>query len=131
MSTKQHVFISHSYPDPDVAWIQDFARQLEDEGLDVWLDGLEIGPGEEIADTVLKALRSSDIIVALLSPATVSRPNVLLELGAAFGSGKRVVPLVRQQSDIEKLPALVSRRQYVVADSPEKAAKAVVEAVRA
>ncbi|HLF78091.1 MAG TPA: toll/interleukin-1 receptor domain-containing protein [Dehalococcoidia bacterium] len=128
MSARPNVFISHSEADFDRAWIRDFAHELEEQGLDVWLDELDIRPGEDVATAVLQALRASDVIVALLSPATASRPNVLFELGAAIGSGKRLVPLVRRLTDIKKLPALVSERQYLVADSPEKAAKAVVEA---
>jgi hypothetical protein len=80
------VFISHSTKDRWIARqmaaiVQDRGRQ---QGIVTFLDEKDIEGGDDIPRTILQKLRASEEFVVLLSPQSVNRPWVLIELGAAW-----------------------------------------------
>lgn len=60
------VYISYSQADETVA--QKLAEALQDEGLEVWYDQMEIMPGENWGEKVAQGLRESEAMIVLLSP---------------------------------------------------------------
>ena len=77
---------------------------------------------------VEQGLRESDVIVLLLNPESANRPNVLFELGAAIGLGKRIVPIVPEDADLSQLPGPIRYRRYLLRRSPADTAKEVAAA---
>ncbi|MCC6580241.1 MAG: toll/interleukin-1 receptor domain-containing protein [Phycisphaeraceae bacterium] len=88
------VFLSYSNEDSQFAG--KLAAALERHGLRVWRAESML-PGDNWADEVSRALRSSDAMVVLISPASMKSPWVLKEIEFALGSPRfshRLVPVV-------------------------------------
>jgi TIR domain len=121
--SEQRVFISYSYADADRDWVCAFAESLQHQGAKVWLDELEIPAGESLRDAIEKGLRSSDVIVYIVTPESIKRPNLFFEIGAAVGMGKRVVAVLPRSFEPSQLPQPLRTRRFLLQESPEKTAK--------
>jgi len=118
---KPSVFISHSACAAD--WARLFAQALKQRGVTVWIDDLDVRPGESWRDALESGLRGSDVIVALVDPEYPAKPNLFFELGAAIGMEKKVVSIVPKGLDPKDLPLDVRLRRYLIQDSPEQTAE--------
>ena len=77
-----------------------------------------------------KGLRESDVIAVLISQGDVLRPNLLFEVGAAVGMGKRLVPILPSEFQWSDLPYPLRVRQGIFRLSPAETAKKLVEATQ-
>ena len=68
------VFISYSSEDTE--FVEHLAQDLKQAGVPVWLDRLEIKPGDSIVDAVESALESSRFLLLVLSEASAGSPWV-------------------------------------------------------
>src|SRR5438105_11735312 len=95
---RRQVFLSYAQADKDIA--DRVADALRRAGLRVWFDAWELAQGDSIADRIDQAVRSSDLLVVLLSPRSVESKWVQTELSAA---------LARELKDraITVIPALI------------------------
>jgi TIR domain len=59
-----------------------------------FLDERDIQGGDSIPETILTRLRDCQEFVILLSPQSITRQWVLVELGAALGLQKHIVPII-------------------------------------
>ncbi len=123
------VFISHSVKDAD--WVRSFAQALKQRGVSVWFDGLDVASGDSLPDALENGLRNSDVLVAVVDSESFSRPNVLFELGAAIGMGKRVVSIVPKGIEPTALPFDVRLRRYLVRETPEQTAEELSSCLQA
>ncbi len=123
------VFISHSVKDAD--WVRSFAQALQQRGVSVWFDGLDVEPGNSLPDALEDGLRNSDVLVALVDSESSWMPNVLFELGAAIGMGKRVVSIVPKGIEPTALPFDVRLRRYLVRETPEQTAEELSSSLQA
>lgn len=90
------VFISHSTKD---RWI---ARQMaalieeggQEYGVKTFLDEKDIAGGDSIPDSIRRNIQECSEFVVLLSRYSVDRPWVLVEIGAAWALGKRIVAII-------------------------------------
>jgi predicted nucleotide-binding protein len=115
------VFISHSERDAD--WARLFAEALKQRGVTVWIDDLDVRPGESLRDALESGMRGSEVLVALVDPERPGNPNLYFELGAAIGMGKRLVSVVPKDMDPVNLPLDLRLRRYLVRHSPEQTAE--------
>ena len=83
------VFISHSGID---TWV---ARQIQlsiiDLGVNTFLDDACLAVGDDFEKIILHELQTSNELVVLLTPWSLERPYVWLEVGAAWISDIRIV----------------------------------------
>jgi hypothetical protein len=96
------VFISHAATDESVA--KKIATVLERENFKVWYDQ-RILPGQNWADEIGKALRTSRAMVVLLTPAALNSERVIREIQYALGDetySHRLIPVI--VGSPEKLP---------------------------
>lgn len=102
------IFISYSRKASE-----EFARRLYNDlrskGLNIWLDKINIHPGEIWDDEIEKALESSGQFLIILSPESVSTINVMDELNFALEEGKVIIPVLHIDC---KIPFRIRRRQY-------------------
>src|SRR5262245_3906408 len=117
----QKVFISHAARDTE--WARSFAKALKERGVSVWFDEFELQPGEPLRDALESGFRNSDGLVTLLDADAQAKPNLFFELGAAIGMGKRVVPIVPKEMDLNSFPLDFRLRRYLVRDTPERTAE--------
>jgi TIR domain len=123
--SQRRIFISHSRADRD--WVRAFAESLKAQGVQVWLDDMQIQPGERLEDAIEEGLRNSDIVAFVITSDNVRGPNLLFELGAAIGMGKRAVPIVSKDVETSDLPYPLRVRQFLLRESPEETAKKLVK----
>ncbi len=99
-----------SYSREDSAFALQLARDLKSAGAKVWLDQLDIAPGERWDRTVQKALTVCPRILVLLSPAAVISENVLDEISFAIDECRTIIPVLYRDCSI---PLRLRRLQRV------------------
>lgn len=119
------VFLSYAHNDSSLA--KKIASALETKGFDVWNAETEILPGDNFAEKISDALKESDAMVVLLSPASLESNNVQWEIGYALGNksyNRRVIPvLVGSEENIsaESIPWILRKLQMIRLSKPEQA----------
>lgn len=107
------IFLSHSAHDKGL--VEGVASQLQAVGVEVYLYEEHTEPGRSIPQKLQEAIRDSDALVALLTPASGHRPFVHEEIGFALGSGKQAVALVT--TDVADLDVLgMLQGEYIALD---------------
>ena len=101
-------FFSYCREDSDFALR--LAGDLKAVGASVWLDQLDILPGQRWDRSVEDALTNCLRMVVILSPASVSSTNVMDEVSFALEEKKTVIPVVYQDCTI---PFRLRRVQHV------------------
>jgi len=101
-------FFSYSRSDSD--FVLKLASDLRQAETDVWLDQLDIDAGNRWDHAVEEALKSSNRMVVILSPDSVSSNNVMDEVSFALEEGKSVVPILFKSCDI---PFRLRRLQHI------------------
>ena len=105
------VFLSHATPDK--AWVLTLAQRLEGLGLRVFVDVLEIGPGDNWVIRLNDALERSRYLVLVLSNHTAGRPWVIQEWTswmAGHGPLGRLLPVTIDAVD---LPFILKATQAI------------------
>ena len=89
------VFISHSTNDRWIA--KQISEMIEARGrrhrIKTFLDEKDIEGGDSIHEAILRNVRNCDEFLVLLSRYSINRPWVLVEIGAAWALGKRIVAI--------------------------------------
>jgi len=104
----QTAFISYSREDSEFAL--KLAEDLKAAGAAVWLDQLDIAPGQRWARAVQDALNDCPRMLVILSPASVSSTNVDDEVSFALEEGKTVIPVLYRDC---KIPFRLRPFQFV------------------
>src|SRR6266576_5514541 len=99
-----------SYAREDAEFVLRLAKDLRGGGAGVWMDQLDIAPGQRWDRAVEDALAKCLQVVVILSPAAVESTNVMDEVSLALEDGKTVVPVLHRQC---KIPFRLRRLQYV------------------
>lgn len=118
---KRRIFISHAPSDRE--WVRAFAEALKAQGVEVWLDELQLQAGERLEQEMEQGFRESDVIAFVITADNVRGPNLLFELGAAVGLGKRAVPILSQDVPANELPYPLRVRRFLPRESPEETAR--------
>ncbi len=106
------MFISHSSDDTWVA--RQIARAVEECGATYFLDEADTEYGDDFEDKILAAVRASRELLVLLTPWSIKRPYIWLEIGAIWGQGQRIVGVlygisVKDLVTDEGTPAMLKR----------------------
>ena len=101
-------FFSYSRADSD--FVVRLAADLKEANANVWLDQLDIIPGERWDRAIEDALKSSPRLIVILSPTSVASTNVMDEVSYALEEQKTVIPVVYKDCEI---PFRLRRLQYV------------------
>lgn len=83
-----------SYARSDAEFVLKVASALRLDGVELWVDQLDIPTGARWDESVEGALQSCACLVVVLSPASVASFNVLDEVNYTLGEQKRVVPIL-------------------------------------
>jgi len=119
------IFLSYSSNDRPFAL--GFAKELQKQGVNVWIDQLGIKLGENWDNAIEEALDKSNTFLLLISPTSITSQNVQDEVSIAINSEKKLVPILIKKCD---LPMRWQRRQYAdLTQEPDKAIKDVLESI--
>ena len=102
------VFISYSREDANFAW--DVALTLRELGIDVWIDQLDIAPGEHWDRAIHAALKNCTHMLVVHSAASFTSNNVWDEWSYFLNRRKPVIPLLIESVE---LPFRLERVQYI------------------
>ncbi|MFC5477778.1 TIR domain-containing protein [Massilia suwonensis] len=104
----RRVFFSYARSDAD--FVLKIASALRADGVELWVDQLDIPKGARWDESVEGALKGCACLVVVLSPASVASFNVLDEVYYTLGEEKQVVPILLHACEI---PFRLKRIQYV------------------
>jgi TIR domain-containing protein len=104
----QAAFFSYSRDDSEFALR--LAAGLKAAGANVWLDQLDIAPGQRWARTVQDALNNCPRLLVILAPSSVRSTNVEDEVAFALEEHKTVIPVFYRDC---KVPFQLRPFQYV------------------
>jgi hypothetical protein len=127
MADKHSVRVFISYARKDRPWVQEFTAGLREAGLDTYFDIADLSPGEPWQDRLESALRASEAFVFVLSPDSVVSPSTLLELGAAIGGDKRIIPVATGDLNWKDVPEVLLRYQFLTERSAKEAGRRVAQ----
>jgi hypothetical protein len=99
-----------SYSTKDDAFARSVHTNLTAHGLDTFMAGISLQPGDPWSETIRTALRASGWIIFLASRAACKSPHVQQELGSALDGSKRLIPVVWDMEPTE-LPGWVNQHQ--------------------
>jgi hypothetical protein len=85
-------FISYSREDSE--FVLRMARDLKAAGANVWLDQLDIQPGQRWARALQDAITNAPRFLVILSPASVNSTNVEDEVSFALEEHKTIIPVL-------------------------------------
>src|SRR5262245_26069130 len=94
----ERAFFSYSRQDSDFALM--LAKDLRAAGAAVWLDQLDIRPGQRWDNEIELALSNCPTMLLILSPSAVGSTNVMDEVSFALDEGKVVIPVLYRQCKI-------------------------------
>jgi len=101
-------FFSHSRQDAE--FVLKLATDLKLAGAAVWLDQLDIAPGQRWDKAIEQALADCPNLLVVLSPASVESNNVMDEVSFALEENRVVIPVFYQDC---KIPFRLRRLQYI------------------
>jgi len=99
-----------SYARDDSQFALQLAKDLKAAGVPVWLDQLDILPGQRWDQAVEDALANCPRMLVILSPSSVDSTNVMDEVSFALEERKVVIPILHREC---KIPFRLRRVQYV------------------
>ena len=99
-----------SYSRADQIFALRLAEQLRAEGVNLWIDQLDIAAGERWDRAVEEALETAQGLLVLLSRTSVESENVLDEVSYALSEQRRVIPVLFENCEI---PFRLRRLQYI------------------
>ena len=97
-SKERPAFFSYSRDDSEFALR--LAGDLKAAGAHVWLDELDIAPGQRWRRAVQEALNNSPRVLVILSPSAVDSTNVEDEFNFALEKHKTVIPIRFQACEV-------------------------------
>lgn len=127
LQVSPRIFLSYAHEDKEIA--QSLAEGLRDGGAEVWLDEEALNVGDSLVARIEAAIRSSDLFLILISPASERSAWVSRELGLALGSEQRtrVVPVLLSNASV---PSDLQDILYLKAD-PNDLGKTADQILRA
>ena len=106
-----NVFISYSRK--DLPKVQQIVHGLEHNHHSVFLDVAEIMPGQNWFEALKKGIEQSDTFLFVLSPNSLSSELLMTELNTAVAAGKRIIPIIIDDVDSDKIPPVLKEYQWL------------------
>jgi MFS family permease len=94
----QKVFMSYSRR--EVGFVDDLVRNLEERKYEVWLDYRNLIPGTPWQDQIYKGIHDSDVILLVVSKASLGSQNVEVEWRRVLEQNKRIILLIFEAVDL-------------------------------
>lgn len=87
-----YIFVSHAGKD---TWIAHrLAKDIAALGAETFLDAVDVETGDEAEARILEGLDRCSELLVLLTPNSVERPYVWMEIGAAWAQRKRIIGIL-------------------------------------
>jgi len=106
------IFVSHATADKWIAVT--LCEKLEEAGATTFRDDRDIDGGDDIPERIRVEIKRSHELIVLLTPNSIDRPWVLLEVGAAWGRRKtfRITPVLCHV-DVDPIPGMLKSKKAI------------------
>jgi TIR domain len=95
---KQNIFMSYSRR--EVSFVNNLVDDLEDNGFDVWLDYRSLVPGTPWAGQIDKGIQESEVVLLVVSKASMASEYVELEWKQVLKLDKRIILAIFEAVDL-------------------------------
>jgi hypothetical protein len=102
------VFLSYAHEDSGIA--RELLTNLAGTSVSGWMDQSDIASGGAISLKVRKSIQQASAVLVLVTARSIASHWVQFEIGAAWGMGKRVIPIIFGDTPI---PDWVLQYQYI------------------
>lgn len=92
------IFFSYARANSD--FVLTVANDLRARGVNLWLDQIDIAPGERWDQSIQTALEDCATLLVVLSPEAVNSQNVMDEVSFALEENKQVVPVLHKSCEV-------------------------------
>jgi hypothetical protein len=129
MERKRELFLSHSAADIDLAEYLDLSLRSAVPGIEVFRTTRpgKIPTGRDWFNVIAQHLRSADCFLVLLTEASMTRPWISFETGAAWFSERQLVPVLAPGLQASRVPEPLRLLQLASLDDPAAAAQLFAE----
>jgi hypothetical protein len=86
------VFISYSRQ--EVPFVDILLEELEERGIQTWLDYRSLVPGKPWLEQIVAGIDGADVLLLVVSHASITSPNVQLEYKRALEKNKRILLII-------------------------------------
>jgi len=112
------VFLSYDRKDSDVKnTLKTFLNHF---AITTWSDTADIKTGSDFKEEIEDAIIEADNFVYLISNESVNSEYCLIELEIALKHNKRIIPLLIQETELEKIPEAIQNIQFLDFTNLEK-----------
>ncbi len=106
------VFISHATADKWIA--KAICEKIENTGATTFRDDRDISGGDDIPEEIRRQIKRSKEIVVILTPESIDRRWVILEVGAAWGWSKRMrITIVMCHVSVDPIPDMIKNKKAI------------------
>lgn len=118
----RRIFVSHATNDKElIATLVRFLLNIlvvrdRREILCTSLPGHELAPGVDPNDYILNAIKEAGVVIGVLTPESLQRQAVMMELGAAWALGKKFFPVLYDVG-FDKIPTWLNRQAINLRES--------------
>ncbi len=102
------VFISYSRQ--EVPFVDILLEKLEEHGIQTWLDYRSLVPGKPWLEQILAGIDGADVLLLVVSNASIISPNVQLEYKRALEKNKRILLIIFEAAP---LPAELQSCEWI------------------
>jgi len=99
-------------------------------GAKTFRDDRDIDGGDDIPESIRQAIKQSDELVVLLTPNSVNRPWVNLEVGAAWGWARLRIVAVLYNVSIDPIPAIMKSKKAIALNDFDQYVQEVAKRVK-
>lgn len=111
MSESRYIFLSYRSSEADFAL--KLAADLKNAGVNLWMDRLDINPGDDWRKSLERAVYNCAAVISILSPAYVASKYCQRELARADRLGRPVFPVLLGSIAESDWPLEIERQQFI------------------
>lgn len=104
-------YIFFSYSNKDEAFVTKLKADLNNNGINTWVDVEQISPGSMWQDEIKNAIQNAKIVLVILSENYYNSKWVSIEL--ALSGDKMIIPIKIDDAIYDKVPSNILNRQWI------------------
>jgi hypothetical protein len=117
-TSKTRIFISHAHVDENLAralvGVITTAFEISDDSIRCTsLPGYKLSAGVHTASQLRNEIEKTEVVLGVITPQSIESKYVLLELGAAWGLGRRTFPLVARGVKSASIPGPLGELHWI------------------
>ncbi|MEC4813146.1 MAG: TIR domain-containing protein [Scytonema sp. PMC 1069.18] len=109
-----------SYSEKERAFMEKIAATLKREAFTVWTNKTDIKTGSDFKEAIFRGIEEADNLVYLMSVESLQSEYCQQEISHALSVNKRIIPVLIEELDIEKIPPELRALQFIKFAAPQE-----------